>query len=125
MNALELRQQGDHLPPHQLATDMVALKMLHDHPPPHFARSSYPLHDMTFGLAAKDHAFHKEHFDQSGFTTDVLVHCGEKWWLVGVPRNGENDSACAADYGWEVFHSRNVSRGYDWYGMLLLPGMRL
>lgn len=125
VNALELRQQGTHLAPHQLATDMVALRMLHESPPPHFPASLYPLHEMTFGLAATESAYHKEHFDRSGFTTDILVHCGQKWWLIGVPMNGSSSCACAADFGYELFESRNVYRGYKWYGLLLLPGMRL
>lgn len=103
---------------------MVALAQLHESPPPHFP-TSYPLHEMVWALAAKDNAYHRQHFDRSGFMTDILVHCGEKWWVIGVPMENENDCACAEDYGHELFYSLNGSRGYVWYGMLLLPGMQL
>ena len=122
VNALELRQQGNHLPPRQLATDMVALSALH--PPPEHFTSAYPLHDMTFALAAQNYARHREHFDRSGFVTDILVHCGQKWWLIGIPESGEIDCEHASEYGIDFFN-RNAGRQYQWYGLLLLPGMRL
>ncbi|KAF9028091.1 hypothetical protein BDP27DRAFT_1247166, partial [Rhodocollybia butyracea] len=67
-------------------------------------------------------AMHRVHCDRSGLTTYNLVHCGEKWWIVGLPANDEDSCASIEVYGKELWTDHNVKRGYKWYGLLLVEG---
>ncbi|KAF9062092.1 hypothetical protein BDP27DRAFT_1195264, partial [Rhodocollybia butyracea] len=73
-----------------------------------------PVHDMSFGLAAKKGAMHKAHVDRSGFVTKVDVHCGGKLWIVCIPSDEKEGCASADAYA--------NDRGYQWFGIYLEAG---
>lgn len=65
---------------------------------------------------------HRVHFDRSGLIAYILVHCGEKWWIVGVPIDDEDGCASVEAYGKALWEDHNVERGYRWYGLWLVEG---
>lgn len=122
VNSLDNPLTGGLTAPLQLATDLRAAISTYEGFPTHL-----PVRVMTWGLLAKAHAVHPPHIDRPGTATFVAQEDGLKKWDLGFPplEHAEEEVATPGAYALEMIHNRNLTRGWEWYSILLHPGTML
>ena len=108
-----------HPAPEQIATDLHAAIEVYDDFP-----TTVPVRAMNWGLIAKAHASHSTHVDRAGTCTWVAIEDGLKKWDIAIPPT-DDEYANPEAYGFEMFHSHNYSRRWNWHSLLLYPGTML